>query len=270
MAVPSETLQAIAEEVIATRGAGVQILPFTARHPSFDLADAYRVVEATRRRREDAGERIVGRKIGFTNRAAWEGYGIAGPIWNYLYDRTTSDLGRDDSVPVGGWMNLRMETEVALGLCAAPSPDMDERQLIECVAWAALDFEICSSVFPDWRFDVADAAATGVHVALLIGPRQPVADDRQGWLQRLSRFTATLACDDGISAQGGGAQVLGSPLAALAALLGELERYGGEAPRAGDIVTTGTLTTALPARPGQVWRAEARGIALGGISVRLA
>jgi 2-keto-4-pentenoate hydratase len=36
---------------------------------------------------------------------------------------------------------------------------------------------------------------------------------------------------------------------------------------AGDIVTTGTLTAAFAARPGQRWRAESEGVAIGEIGM---
>ena len=52
---------------------------------------------------------------------------------------------------------------------------------------------------------------------------------------------------------GGGAQVLGSPVKAMRRLVGELARYGCEPLRAGEFVSTGTLTQALPATPGGLW-----------------
>ena len=75
---------------------------------------------------------MVGRKIGFTNAMAWQGYGISGPIWNYLYKSTTRALPLQE-FPLGTWPNVRMETEVALGLCKAPEPDMREDDLLTCI-----------------------------------------------------------------------------------------------------------------------------------------
>ncbi len=37
---------------------------------------------------------------------------------------------------------------------------------------------------------------------------------------------------------------------------------------AGEIVTTGTLTRALPIQPGEVWSTRLTGVALEGVSVR--
>jgi 2-oxo-3-hexenedioate decarboxylase len=39
---------------------------------------------------------------------------------------------------------------------------------------------------------------------------------------------------------------------------------------AGEIVTTGTLTRALPVKPGETWSTTLSGVALPGISVRFA
>jgi 2-oxo-3-hexenedioate decarboxylase len=269
MPVPRPILTEIADEVERTRGVPIEISPFTSRYPGFGLEDAYWVVEELRRRREAQGECVIGRKIGFTNASAWTGYGITGPIWNYLYDRTTLELEEHSALAIGHWPNVRMEVEVALGLAAAPNTRMDDEQLLACVDWAGLDFEVCTSVFPDWRFNVADAAATGVHVGLMLGPKHALNGERKRWSQQLRSFSITLACDNGSSAIGAGAQVLGSPIAALRYLVEELDRFAGLPLKAGDIVTTGTLTAALPAEPGQTWRASPVGIPFQSIAVRL-
>ncbi len=57
-----------------------------------DLATAYRATASIRLLREQRGERVVGRKIGFTNRTIWDEYGVHAPIWGYVYDRTLHDL----------------------------------------------------------------------------------------------------------------------------------------------------------------------------------
>ena len=147
---------------------------------------------------------------------------------------------------------------------------MEDDDLLGCIAWVALDFEICTSIFPSWRFKVADAAATGVHVALLLGARHP---DRRvaGTLGGPTRIVFCYAFRGGGRARsGGGAQVLGSPIKALKYLVRELARYGGEPLRAGEFVTTGTLTQALPAGPGDRWRAEAKGAEFADIEIQLA
>ncbi len=270
MPVSDATRAIIADEIFGIMATPREVPPFSDRFSGYGLEDAYAIVEEVRRRRETRGDRVVGRKIGFTNAAAWAGYGISGPIWNYLYEATTIDLPPPNGTfPLGDWPNVRLETEIAFGLCAAPEPEMKDDDLLACIDWLALDFEICSSIFPGWHFKVADAAATGVHVALLLGERHPLGAARKRWASELASFSAVLSETTGARASGGGGQVLGSPIKALECLVKELARYGGEPLRAGDIVTTGTLTEALPAASGQRWRASANGIDVADIELRL-
>lgn len=49
----------------------------------------------------------------------------------------------------------------------------------------------------------------------------------------------------------------------------QLALYGGEPLRAGEIVTTGTLTQALPAVSGELWRASVKGVPFADIKIRL-
>ena len=69
---------------------------------------------------------------------------------------------------------------------------------------------------------------------------------------------------------GHAANVLDGPLYALRHLVGLLAGEPDNPPlAAGEIVTTGTLTRALPIAPGETWTTELFGVALPGLSVRL-
>ena len=80
------------------------------------------------------------------------------------------------------------------GLSRAPQPDMDEHALLSCIELVAHGFEIVQSVFPGWRFPVADTiAAFGLHGALFVGPRHTIALAETGeWFDALSTFQITL------------------------------------------------------------------------------
>lgn len=108
----------------------------------------------------------------------------------------------------------------------------------------------------------------GLHATLLVGPPQPLAQLGGDIVAVLESFTLDLACDGRHVESGRGSNVLGSPLAAIAHLLSVLARQPGYAPlQAGEIVTTGTITTAHSVQPGQVWRSVVQGIALPGLTL---
>jgi len=266
-------IDAIASAAFAALGSGRQIAPFSSRIGDFSLDDAYRATDAVRRLREARGERVVGRKIGFTNRTIWAEYGVYAPIWGFVYDRTVRDLADiGDPFFLSGLAEPRIEPEIVFGLATSPEPGMDEAALLTCVDWVAHGFELVQSIFPDWKFAAADTvAAYGLHGALLIGERHSVAPLRVDWLDTLSGFTVDLYRGGERIDRGHAANVLDGPLSALRHLVELLAQDPVNPPlAAGEIVTTGTLTRAFPVAPGETWRTTLDGIALDGIEIRFA
>jgi 2-oxo-3-hexenedioate decarboxylase len=249
-----------ASELLSLLGTGRQ----GRRYPGLDPARAYAIAERIRELRGLRGERPVGRKIGFTNRTIWLRYGVDAPMWNYLFDRTVHDLAEGAGrLDLAAFPEPRIEPEVVLHLDRAPEAGMSEAELLGCVDWVAPGFEIVQSVYPGWRFTLPEAtAAFGLHGALLLGARRPVASDRAAWERALGSFAVALSRDGGAPVRGHATHVLGGPVKALAFLVEEIERHLPEARlRAGEIISTGTLTDAQPLGAGERWSAEFDGIA---------
>src|SRR5215469_14412045 len=266
-------LEAIAAEAFAALDTGHQIVPFSARLSGFNLDDAYRVAATIRQMREGRGEMVVGRKIGFTNRTIWAEYNVYEPIWGYVYNRTVHDLADlGETFSLRGLAEPRIEPEIVFKLAVAPAPGMDETALLACVDWVGHGFEIVQSIFPGWKFSAADTvAAFGLHGALLIGPRHSIATDAEDWSRTLSTFEIDLKRDGAVVDHGRATNVLGGPVSALRYLIDMLARDQVNPPlAAGEIITTGTLTRALPVSVGETWTTELTGVALDGISVRFA
>jgi 2-oxo-3-hexenedioate decarboxylase len=261
--------EAVAGEVVAALAGHRQIQPFSARVDDFTLADAYRVTPLLRAAFEARGGKIIGRKIGFTNRDMWAVYGVDAPVWGYVTDSTTFDLADTRVRPVADFVERRIEPEIMFGLRAAPAPGMDESALLDCIAWISLGYEIVQSIFPGWKFAAADTvAANGLHGALLIGARHAVAPRKVAWRRELATFDAELFCNGVPSQRGGGALVLGSPLLALRHLVQLLADDPDNPPlQAGEIVLTGTLTLAMPVRAGERWTTTVAGIPLEEITL---
>ena len=261
---------AIATEALAAIDAGRQIASFTARHPGFTLDQAYRVTAAMREKRVARGERALGRKIGFTNRTIWAEYNVFAPIWGYVYDRTLRELGGAAAFPLKGLCEPRIEPEIVFGLSRAPQPGMDDMALLGCIEWIAHGFEIVQSIFPGWKFSPADTvAANGLHGALMVGARHLVGADAARWLPALTDFSIDLACDGAVMDRGRAGNVMEGPLSTLRYAMDLLASDGVNPPlAAGELVTTGTLTKALPIKPAETWSTVLSGVSLAGVSVR--
>jgi 2-oxo-3-hexenedioate decarboxylase len=263
---------AIAAEIFAVLGTGRQVAPFTTRYTGLDLAAAYRIAAQVHALRIARGERPIGRKIGFTNRRIWDEYGVWGPIWGHVYDTTARDLASvAEGFQLAGLSEPRLEPEIMFGFATAPKPGMDDAALLDCIEWVSHGFEIVQSIFPAWKFAAADTiAAYGLHGALLIGERRPVAPHRDRWLASLREFEIDLLCDGTVGDRGNSSHVLDGPVSAIRHLLDVLAADPAQPPLvAGEIVTTGTMTRALPLAPGQTWSTVLRGVDLKGARLRV-
>lgn len=265
-----DNIRDIADQVLAALSEHRQIQTFSSRPSGLTLDQAYRVLPLLRAGFEARGEKITGRKIGFTNREMWKLYGVQSSVWGYATSRTTRELAHTPAVSVADFIEPRIEPEIIFGLKAPPLPDMSELAVLDCIEWVSLGYEMVQSIFPNWKFAASDTvAANGLHGALLLGPRHAIAPRKAEWQRELASFTVELYCDGTLSQRGGGALVLGSPLLALRHLA-ELTTDDAYNPplRAGDIITTGTLTLAMPVARGQSWTAKVSGLPLEEVSVR--
>ena len=249
----------VADAILHALDHAQPMAPITDSDPDFDLPRAYAAQAELTARRKARGAHVIGLKAGFTNTTIWPEYGIDAPIHGPVFDTT---LGQSP-LAVAAFPEAKIEPEVAFRLRATPQPGMEDAALLACVEAVAPAFEIVQSPFPGWRAKAPDTVAAGaMHAALVLGEWQPTRPD---WLGPLHNFTATLLLGDDLADRGTAANLLGSgPLAVLRHLAG----LGAPMP-ADAIVSTGTVTRALPALPGQTWTARFDGIALPPLTLAL-
>lgn len=262
----------LAARILAVPKTLKQIAPISDAEPAFDLADAYRVAADIVERRVKRGEVPVGWKIGFTNRTIWDEYNVHAPIWAPVYDTTAAAADPAVTIvcPVGRLVEPRIEPEIVFRVATPPEPGVTGAALLACLDGVGHGFEIVQSVYPGWRFKAPDvAAAFGLHGRLFHGPFTALADaNRATWLPRLADFQMLLFRDGTLMDRGEGANVLDGPLSALAHFLAGLDQVSGVRLKPGDIVTTGTVTRALPVKAGETWSSELIGLPLPGLTIR--
>jgi 2-oxo-3-hexenedioate decarboxylase len=247
-------LQALAGEIFGAWKSGSAIgLPPSARDAGFDVAQAYEVDAhfAALRMAQEHG--IVGRKVGYANRALWRVLKLESLVWSYMYDDTVLDGAKE--VSVGRYVSPRIEPEVVIKI----GPDASTWE------WIAMGFEIIDCPFPNWEFKPADfIAASGLHCALVVGPHLKVEPEMMPRLtEQLAAFKLQLVRHGEAVEEGGGRNSLKSPALCLA----ELNRITPLG--AGEIISTGTLTAAQPIAPGEHWEIRLDGLDLQPVEVRL-
>ncbi len=254
-----------ARELLAALDEG-QIVPSIGEYDlEFGWDQGYAVAAEIVKLRRSRGERTVGRKIGFTNRKIWAEYGATSPIWAHVYESTLV-LAQDSPVTVSlaGSAQPRLEPEIAFKLGASIAGGCDDpAQVLEAVEWYAPSFEIVSCHFPNWKFKPADSAADfSFHWRLIVGTPVVVRkDDIPALVGHLRDCKVALRKDELVLARGTGANALDHPALALAFLADILARQPLFDPlAAGEIITTGTLTAALPLKPGETWSSRYEGL----------
>lgn len=203
--------------------------------------EAYRIASLTALA---SGSRPVGYKLGYTSSAMRAQMRISEPNYGVLFGE--NGVASGDHLPFECLIHPLVEPEFALRMRV----DLTGPGISEDEAWQAVDgimpaLEIVDTRYESYDFDAVDNIADNSSAArFVLGPvtRRGDAPDLRAVRARLQRNGAELAT-------GFGRYVLGSPAAALAWLANKLGSIGGRL-KTGEIVLTGGITRAYPARAG--------------------
>jgi 2-oxopent-4-enoate/cis-2-oxohex-4-enoate hydratase len=206
------------------------------RVQGIDLSDAYRIQSRMVQRRIDAGETIVGKKVGATSAAVMNLLGLDGPDFGQLLSGMVYSDG--DTIRLDSLIQPRAEGEIAFVLKHdLIGPGITAIDVLRATDYVVPCFEIVDSRIDNWDikvFDtVADNASCGVFV-LGTERTDPLEID-------LALIGMTIDVDGELFATGAGAAVKGSPVNSmiwLANTLGDL----GIPCRAGEVILSGSLS----------------------------
>ena len=250
------------------------VTPPSARGSEFDLDASYAVERELSRRRRAEGRTVVGRKVGYANKAVWRALKLETLVWADMYDDTVHFRPQNDTtLSVAPLVAPKIEPEIVLRLKDAVPPGLTEpAAVLEAVEWIALGFEIIDCVYQDWKFQPADFVASyGLHAALIVGAPMAVDTAQAPALaEALASFKLQLLRNGEPAEQGGGRNSLRSPALCVAELATAIARRAGAEPLgAGELISSGTLTESRLIAPGEVWSATVEGLALPALTLRV-
>ena len=259
-------LDALAHELLHAFNTGEMIpLPPSTRDPSFDLNSAYAVENSFAHLRTSSGRAKVGRKVGYANKAMWRILKLETLVWAHMYDDTVHCAdGNDAAFSLAKLRAPKIEPEIVFKL----KQPVTTGHALEDVEWMAIGFEIIDCPFPDWQFKPVDfVVAYGMHAGLVVG--EPISAEA-GMGEQLGTFKLRLLKNGQVVEEGSGKNSLRSPALCLAELAAAAQRQAPVEPlAAGELISTGTLSTAPLIAPGEVWSIELEGLPLPGLTLHL-
>jgi 2-keto-4-pentenoate hydratase len=267
-------VEALARELLSAQESGRMVPAPPSSNPDFDLDTAYAVETAIQRMRERGGHRVVGRKVGYANKAVWRLLKLQTLVWGSMYEDTVHQShGNAIELELKHIRSLKVEPEIVFGLKdAVRGAAADGMAALEATEWLAIGFEIIDCPFPDWKFQPSDfVASLGLHAALVIGERVGVhAENIPQLVDELAKFKVRVLKNGEFVEEGSGRNSLRSPALCLAELGAAMAQHSPAEPlAAGEIVSSGTLTAGHLAEPGDQWKVEIDGLNLAGLTLHL-
>jgi 2-oxopent-4-enoate hydratase len=247
---PPAVVGDFAERLWQAELARVPIEPPTDTYPDLTAQDGYAIQTANVERRIAAGRLVRGRKVGLTSRMMQQLLGVDEPTFGVLFDDMFVEDGT--ALDVGRLLQPRVEAEIAFVLTRdLAGPGVTTADVLTATAGVVPAIEVLDSRIARWRIRLADTVADNASCGRLVigGKLTPVtAVDL--------RLVGVLFHRNGVPIDSGaGAAVLGNPAVCVAWLANTLGLLGSGL-RAGDVVLPGGLHRMVPARPGDVFRAE--------------
>ena len=253
-------IEALGDELYAALRSCSVVEPLTNRHADITIADAYRIQQRMLARRLEAGERVVGKKIGVTSAAVMNMLGVFQPDFGYMLDGMI--VAQGESIAMSTLIQPKAEGEIAFILKRdLMGPGLSNADVLAATECVMPCFEIVDSRIRDWKIKIQDTVADNASCGVFVLGDNAVDPRRVD----LSTCGMVLEKNGEIIATGAGAAALGSPVNAVAWLANTLGRLG-IALKAGEVVLSGALAAMFPAQAGDNFRVTIGG--LGGCSVR--
>ncbi|GAB2599833.1 2-oxopent-4-enoate hydratase [Nitrincola alkalisediminis] len=256
-----QQIQACGDELFDAMVQRKALRPLTERFSEITLDDAYNISLRMLERRLDAGERIIGKKIGVTSKAVQNMLNVHQPDFGYLTDAMAFSQGEEMPISTR-LMQPRAEGEIAFilkkDLLGPGITNADVLAATECVMPC---FEVVDSRIENWQIKIQDTIADNASCGLF------VLGDRAVDPRKVDLATCGMVVEKNgsVISTGAGAAALGSPVNCVTWLANTLGHFGIPL-KAGEVILSGSLVPLEPVQAGDFMSLSIGGI--GKASVR--
>lgn len=245
-----ERVVAIADELAAAEANRTMIERLTLRHPEMTVEDSYAVQNEWRRRAQENGRRLVGRKIGLTSKVMQEATGITEPDYGAIFADQVHENG--SVIEHGQYSNVRIEVELAFVLKdELRGPNVSIFDVLRSTEYVVPALEILSSRIQMEGRTIVDTISDNAALGGMVYGGNPVAPDSVD----LRWISALLYRNETLEETGVAAAVLNHPANGVVWLANKLAAHG-DALEAWSIVLAGSFTKPMWVHPGDTVHAD--------------
>jgi len=254
MALSKDKIVLLGDELFEAWKAAKQLAPLTEREPGITIDDAYQVQLRTIGRRIEAGERVVGKKIGITAKPVMQMLKVDQPDFGHLLSGMA--YRNDDALEVERFCQPRGEGEIAFILKRdLTGPGLTNADVLAATESVMPAFEIVDSRVTDWKIKIQDTVADNASAAAFVLGNQAV-DPRK---VDLVLCGMVLEKNGEIIGTGAGAASMGNPVTAVAWLANTLGSLGLPL-KSGEVILSGSLSIMFPIQAGDSLRMRLGGV----------
>jgi 2-oxopent-4-enoate/cis-2-oxohex-4-enoate hydratase len=227
--------------------------PLTETYADIDINDAYQISQVLLALRLDAGETVIGKKIGATSLAVQEMLGVFQPDFGFLTDAMWA---RDGMISTDRLIAPRAEAEIGFRLHKSlQGPGITGQDVLEATESVVACFEIVDSRIRDWKIKIEDTVADNASCGVFVLSEEAISPSGLD----LSSMKVIVEKNGQFLSEGLGSAVQGAPENAIAWLANTLGEFGIPF-NAGEIVLSGSLVPLEPAVAGDHFRMTIDGL----------
>lgn len=230
------------------------LAPLTDTHPNLTIEEAYEISLRFLANRLNAGEKIIGKKIGVTSAAVMDMLDVRQPDFGFMTDAMRHDSVMEIS---GALIQPRAEGEIAFLLKKdLQGPGLTNIDVLAATEAVMPCFEVVDSRIKDWQIKiqdtVADNASCGWFALNEGAATSPAVVD-------LINCEMTVCKNGEVIATGTGAAAMGNPVNCITWLANTLGTLGITLGK-GDVVLSGSLVPLEPVTAGDEMSLQISGI----------
>ena len=239
-----QLIESLGDELYTALRAQSVVEPLTNRHADITIEHAYAIQQRMISRRQQDGERIIGKKVGVTSRVVMNMLGVYQPDFGYMLDGMIASEG--DSIAMSSLIQPKAEGEIAFvmkrDLMGPGLSNADVLAATECVMPC---FEIVDSRIRDWKIKIQDTVADNASCGVFL------LGDVKGDPRKIDLTLAGMVLEKNgeLFSTSVGAAVQGSPVNAVVWLANTLGRLGMPF-KAGEVILSGSQSSLVAVSDG--------------------